>query len=327
MAGRRSTDHGAVADLARRFPLKRCVLVTGTTLLYLASSAQGAPIDPSSSTAGWTPIAYQTLLPDTFDDQATGIPEADIVGSTANPAFYYRFDDAGTPLTTDGAIAFRVRIGADKPPSGFDHYLGIGLDANQDGALDLFLAVDNSGNPDRVGIFDAGPGANTSPSTTSIVTSPLFSYALSAGNFHFGPVNATIDPTATTFDLDADGSIDYFVSFVIPFADVISALSAQGISGFTDTAVMRFVVGSSTQPNALNQDLGGPTGGTSSAQTWGQLGAISNPLSAGGGFAVPEPGTASLISLGLLAFTVRIRPARVANRTAKRSAPIARLRR
>ena len=104
---------------------------------------------------------------------------------------------------------------------------------------------------------------------------------------------------------------DYFVSFVIPFADVVSALAAQGISGFNDAAVMRFVIGSSTQPNALNQDLGGPNGGTSSTQTWAQLGAISNSLTSSGGFLpVPEPGTASRDSLGLRALAARTASAR-----------------
>jgi hypothetical protein len=304
---RRSTDLDVMEGSRTRSAQIPRIVVTCTLLLCLGSSASAATIVPSSSTTSWTPINYPSLLPDTYDDQATGIPEADIVGSTTDPAFYYRFDDAGTVSTTDGAIAFRVRIGADKPPSGYDHFLGVGLDANLDGALDLFLAVDNSGNPDRVGIFDAGPGANTSPSTTSIVTSALFSYALSASNFHFGAVNATIDPTASSFDLDGDSSTDYFVSFVVPFADVISALSAQGIAGFTDTAVMSFVVGSSTQPNALNQDLGGPTGGTTSTQTWGQLGAMSSPLSSSGGFVVPEPETAPLVSFGLIALAARRR--------------------
>jgi hypothetical protein len=257
-------------------------------------------LDPSASTVGWTPVEYPSLLPDFSDDQRTGIPEADLVGDSSNPAFYFRFDDAGTPATTDGAIGFRARIGADKNPGGFDHFIGVGLDANLDGALDLFLAVENSGNPDRVGIFDAGTGANTSPSTTTINSSPLFSYALSVTNFHFGPVNATTDPPATSFDLDADGDTDYFVTFVIPFADVIAAITAQGIAGFTDTASMRFVVGSSTQPNALNQDLGGPDGGTNSTSTWSALGAISNTASAAGGFApIPEPGTSALLGFGL----------------------------
>jgi hypothetical protein len=280
----------------------------GALCELLASAASAAPIDPSSSTTLWIPIQYPSLLPDFSDDQRTGIPEADLVGDASNPAFYFRFDDAGTPSTTDGAIAFRARIGADKNPAGFDHFIGVGLDVNGDFALDLFLAVENSGNPDRVGIFDAGPGANTSPSSTTINSTPLFSYALSVSNFNFSPVNATIDPPATSFDLDADGDTDYFVTFVIPFADVVSALSAQGIGGFDDTDSMRFVVGSSTQANALNQDLGGPNGGTTSTTTWSALGAISNVASASGGFApIPEPGTGALLGLGLASLAARHR--------------------
>jgi hypothetical protein len=126
--------------------LRRRALLGGITLLgLLASSAQAVPIDPSSATVGWTPIAYASVLPDAFDDQATGIPEADIVGNTSNPAFYCRFDDAGTPATTDGAIAFRVRLGADTPPSGYERFVCVGFDANLDGALDLFLSLDNTG--------------------------------------------------------------------------------------------------------------------------------------------------------------------------------------
>jgi PEP-CTERM motif len=294
-----------------RFASNHRVLLGATTLLgVLGSTASAVTIDPSSSTASWTPIAYASTLPDSSNDQATGIPEADLVGDTSNPAFYYRFDDAGTPSTTDGAIAFRARIGTDSPPSGFDRFLAVGIDANSDGAIDLFLTVDNSGSPDRVAIFDAGSGANTSPSTSSIANTALFSYALSATNFHFGAVNATIDPTATSFDLDADTKNDYFVSFVIPFTDVVSAMIAQGIGGFDDATAMRFVIGTSTQPNALNQDLGGPNGNTASAQTWSQLGAISNMLTSSGGFAaVPEPGTGLLVSFGLLAIAMRERRA------------------
>jgi hypothetical protein len=287
-------------------PKPRALFLSVAAAGMLAESATSVPIDPAGSTVGWTPIAYPALLPDVYDDQRTGIPEADIVGDSSNPAFYYRFDDAGTPSGTDGAIGFRVRIGADKNPAGFEHFMGVGLDANGDGALDLFLATENSGNPDRLGIFDAGTGANTSPSTTSINSTPLFSYALSVSNYSFLPVNATIDPPATSFDLDADGDTDYFLTWVIPFANVVSALAAQGITGVDDTTAVRFVLGSSTQPNALNQDLGGPNGGTTSTETWESLGAFSNPLP------IPEPDSAGLVLLGLVALASRRRASRCA---------------
>lgn len=274
-----------------------------------ALSAEAVAIDPTSSTVGWVPIAYPSLQPDYFDDERTGIPEADIIGNSSNPAFYYRFDDAGTPSTTDGNLGFRVRVGADKNPAGFDHFMGVGIDANADGALDLFLAVDNSGNPDRIGIFDAGTGANTSPSTTSINSTPLFSYALSVTNYNFAPVTAISDPSATGFDLDGDGNTDQLLTWVIPFADIVSALAAQGIGGITEASPVRFVVGSSTQANALNQDLGGPgVGATTSTSTWAALGALSNLLP------IPEPDTGALLSLGLCALAARARARRRALR-------------
>ena len=292
----------------RAVPCLPVLLASGLLLGLAARPADAVPIDPSSSTVGWIPIVYPTLLPDVSDDQQTGIPEADIVGDTIHPAFYFRFDDAGTPSSTDGAIGFRVRVGADKNPSGFGNFMGAGIDANGDGALDLFLAVENSGNPDQVGIFDPGSDFNTSPSTTSIVSTPLFSYALSAANFDFEAVTAVMDSTATTFDIDADDETDQFLTWVIPFAHIVSALSGQGMSGFGDDVAMRFVVGSSTQPNALNQDLGGPDGGTTSAQSWSTLGAISSFATASGGFApIPEPDTAVLVLLGLLALAIRAR--------------------
>src|SRR5262245_52708889 len=95
--------------------LNRCALVAGIPLLgLLGSPAHAVTIDPSSSTLSWTAIVYPTTLPDASDDQATGIPEADIVGNLTHAALYYRFDDAGTPSLTDGSIAFRARVGADK---------------------------------------------------------------------------------------------------------------------------------------------------------------------------------------------------------------------
>jgi len=272
------------------------------TSCLLAASLLGAlpaqaVIDPGSSTTGWTSIAYPNLQPDYSDDQQTGITEADIVGDLFNAALYMRFDDNGNADPSDDQIAFRVRLGTDKSPLGFEHFFGVGLDANLDGALDLFLAVDNSGSNDRIGIFDPGSGANTSPSTTSIVSTPLVSYAEVAANYLFAPVTAALDPIATTFDLDADGKTDQFLTFVIDFADIVSQL---GISGFGPSSPVRFVAGSSTQPNALNQDLGGPNGATTSALTWDQLGAISSTYTMSGQFVpAPEPGSAVLLMAGL----------------------------
>jgi hypothetical protein len=133
----------------------------------------------------------------------------------------------------------------------------------------------------------------------------------SATNYDFQAVTATSDPTATDFDLDGDNETDYFVTWVIPFSDTVSALSGQSIPGVTQNTALRYVVGSSNQVNALNQDLGGPNGGTTSTLTWSQLGAFSSPYS-GSGIPIPEPDTAWLLALGLMLLAARARQQRSA---------------
>jgi hypothetical protein len=79
-----------------KFPKPCALLLFVAAAGMLAEPGASVPIDPAGSTAGWAPIVYPALLPDVYDDQRTGIPEADIVGDSSNPAFYYRFGDAGT---------------------------------------------------------------------------------------------------------------------------------------------------------------------------------------------------------------------------------------
>jgi len=263
-----------------------------------SAAALAAPIDPGSPTTEWNVIGYPTLIPDYVDDQQTGHPEADIVGDLTHPALYMAFDDGGTPSTTDGNLGFRVRLGADGGPSGFTHFFGIGVDADLDGNLDLFLGVDNAGNRTDLGIFDPGDNVNTSPDTTSIVTIPLVSWdwEVVAGVYDFSAVDATIDPPATTFDFDNDTNNDYFLSFVIPFQNIVDELVGKGIA-FDEDSQFQLVAGTSTQPNALNQDLGGPDGGTTSTETWENLGAMTTPFSPS---MIPEPDTGALFGLGLI---------------------------
>ena len=253
----------------------------------------------------WTAISYPVVTtPDDPNDHQTGIAEGDIVGNnTGDPAVLTNFDDNGTPgVPDDGYIAFRVRLGEDKPPAGFTAFFGVGMDADADGAIDLFLGVDNSpsGGGNQLGIFNPGAGANTSPDTTTIITTPLVSYAENDpiyDNYDFSSVT-TIDPLETNTDLDAGGNEDFYLTFVIPFDDIVAELGVLGIP-FDETSTVQYVFGTSTQTNALNQDLAGPNGGTTSSLTWDQLGAISLEYNALGA-PVPEPSTAVLLGLGLV---------------------------
>jgi hypothetical protein len=179
------------------------------------------------------------------------------------------------------------------------------MDADTDGDIDLFLAVDNrsGGGTDQLGTCNPGTGANTSPNTTTIITTPLVAYGENDpgdphyDNYDFSAVT-TIDPLETNTDLDGGGKEDVYLTFVIPFGDVVTQLGILGIA-FDENSTVQYVFGSSTQSNALNQDLAGPNGGTTSSLTWDQLGAISLEYSASD-TPVPEPSTAVLLGLGLV---------------------------
>ena len=265
--------------------------------LWLPAVAGGVPIDLDGPTTGWTPIVYASSPPDWADDQGTGQPEADIVGDPSHAAFYTAFDDAGTAALTDGMLGFRIRLGADENPAGFSKVATVGVDANLDGALDVFVVVDNSGNPNQLAIYDAGSGANTSPSTTTISGTGL-TYPETAWNYDWSPLSVTIDPSATVLDVDGDGAVDRFLSFAVPLQALVNRLSLLGIPNVDQDTPFQYVLGTSTQANSLNQDIGGPNGGTNSSSTWAVLGATSLAYSAAG-TPVPEPGTAFLMGLGL----------------------------
>ena len=255
--------------------------------LGFRATSHATVVDVTAPTSSWTVIQYATS-PDPSNDQQTGSSEGDIVGNAAHPSVYTMFGDAGTPSTTDGTLAFRARVGADSSPAGFKAALFVGVDANRDGALDLFIGINNSGSADTVGIWNPGTGLNVSPNTTTIVSTPLTSYTPSAGvNYHWTAVNTTIDPSVgTATDLDGGGQNDQFLSFAVPFADVVVQLNARGITGINENSAFSYVISTATQANSLNQDLNGVGQNYDPAAVWSALGVVSNGITPSG---VPVP--------------------------------------
>jgi len=263
-------------------------------------------INPASSTDFWTPIQYGPGgVHDYSTDQQTGSSEGDIVGNASNPALYIAAYNGGTPtLFTDGELAFRFRLGGDKSPAGYKGVAFIGMDLNSDGSLDLFAGVNNSGSSSIVGLWFAGAGGNTSPNTTGVASTPTFSYVQTSLNYSWTPVTAANNPGGTT-DVDGGGT-DYFLSFKINFADLVSMASTI-VPGFNENSVVSFVGATATQPNSLNQDLNGVNGDINSTLSWGQLGAISSLYTADGELApavVPEPAAAAIVGFCLAALII-----------------------
>ncbi len=276
--------------------MNRSILVAtlvGLAWLGLAGSAS-ALIDPwSPSDASWWGVSYPGVEPDYPDDHQTGIADSDIVGDAGHPGFYIRFDDGGTPDPTDGWIGYRVRLGADTSPPGFNHFLGVGMDVDDDGSLDFFLGVDNSGSTDEIGIWAAGGGLNTSPNTTTLSNTPLWSVTSSATDYSWMIVDGTSDPNGIDVDLDDDLNDDYFLTFIVPLTELVTAVGG----GFDQNSLVHYVIGTSNQSNALNNDLGGADDkNIDKNDDWATIGALSKEIRV-----VPEPAGALLLGLALVA--------------------------
>lgn len=254
-----------------------------------------APVASSSNNWDSLGINYDYLV-----DQQTGVPAGDIVGNGVNYGFFTTYN-SGVSSTT-GELGFRVRLDSAGGPANkpaFDRVLWVGMDADLNGDLDVFMGANFQGNSSELTIRAPGAGTNLSPSTTSISNVSSFSYIPSSINYDYRLVSYLTDGgTLNDMTPATSGDPDYYVSFMMPFADIVNFLLSQGISIDNSTPV-RYVMATSTQVNSLNQDLGGVQGGVNSAVTWEQLGGFS-PIITPSGTLVPEPEAALLGAVGLI---------------------------
>jgi len=298
--------------MKQRYPLN---VVAGRTFFIVALSwviallplSGSAALVIDSDTSFWSAITYGINTPDTFIDQQTGLKSGDLVGDVNHAAFYTQFDDAGTSDLTDGTLAFRIRLNEAKNYSKltFNYNLFVGIDGDRNGALDLFVGVNNQPNgTGALAMWYPGTDANTGPSTTSIVSPPEISVAEALqANYDFSLVDAMIDPDALSYDIDGGGKTDMFLSFSFNFNDVVTLLSAKGIDINQDTGV-NYVMATATQDNSLNMDLNGvDETGIGSTLTYDELGAISDTFSLTGD-SVPEPAVMALLVAGCFSILI-----------------------
>ena len=295
------------------------IFLMGSIWLVLSECGKAA-ITIGSPTTQWQAVVYANPnSADPANDHQTGISEGDIVGNAANAAFYTQFDNGGTAANlTDGEIAFRMRLAADSNPGGLNVVVWVGIDANVDGKIDLFAGA-FEGN--TIGLYPAGTGTNTSPSTTSIVSSsPYFQTAVTTLNFNFAPVTTTINPGVTNTNLDGGSGgganhTDQFVSMKFNFNTLVSAIAGMtfpGAATFNENSPLRYIVATSNQKNTLNQDLNGINGSVNSTATFGDLG-VFTPVYSGNGtvVAIPEVSAAWLCQIPLIGLLWRWRRPRL----------------
>ncbi len=238
----------------------------------------------------WNPIMQGATFDLVGDPQANaGI--TDLVGDANHAVLYTLYDDQGTADKADDELAYRLRLGASSESA----YSTIGIDANADGKLDVFVVADGKNN-NGVRFFSPGNDENISPNTTSMepittvvadVNHGYTEYSYTADNHSFAAVssidNQNDNGGTLTSDIGSTNGDDYFVSFKFPFIALKKNLEKLGLT-LTKSTSMQYLVFTATQDNSINGDLSGL--GKKSAGNWGKTfaesGVITPPLSADG---------------------------------------------
>lgn len=289
------------------------------------AQAQSAISVTSTSTTGWNSwyTGSGAVMTDPQNDQQTGQHTDDYVGD----ATYYGMQQTAGTISGTNYVAWRFRFddfsGADKF-GGNGGNVGLGLDLDGNGSVDVMMVMSegsgNVNNRTRTVYFGTpGAGANTGPSTT---TWTIDTGQTTAVNL---TVNTTYDLMATTDGYNFAGTQDSWLTFAVSFANMQAGIRAYAGSAFSNfvydyTTKISYIAFTSTQLNALNQDLFGASkaaltnGSAENTQTWAQLGAITPPMDAFG--RVPEPATyaqlgALLLAGGVIAYRRRRQSARV----------------
>ncbi|HAY99531.1 MAG TPA: hypothetical protein DCY38_01920 [Opitutae bacterium] len=300
------------------------------------------------STANWTAIDYPAARSDYLDDQQTGHIPSDLVGDIDGNqvAFYKTYDDGGgTATLNDDWIGFRARLAAPDGQSGtptWDSNLLVGIDVGSDRDMDIFLVTtQKSGGYIRYYSVDNPNvvGQNISPATTSVsVLNPTGSAAdvADGGGFTWerSPSSSYFDYSAVDSITDhyiADGGVnatdnldglsrsnkddtDFFLSFQVDMLTLIEAVRLSTGDILDGSTSLSFVLGTSIQDNAFNQDMNGQNGNSDPNDpysgdpysqnlkdfTWDELGAATESFTASGVEPVPEPAHYG-IALGLCA--------------------------
>ncbi len=254
---------------------------------------------------------------------SNGQDAEELVGSSTLGVLFTDFNDQGDNDDSNDVISFRTRHAETKNGgTDFTSNLYIGIDADKDFVIDAYVGVNTSGNSAEIFIANPDYGSTKKPNANNSVDSSKLdtNYVLvetitylpaSGGNVSWRAVtDADTAGAGESLDLDNGGNTDYYLSFQFNFqalATVLETNSAtQGDTVYKETE-LRYVVGTSTQNNTFNKDIGGLDGNSLFGELYENVGAISELTFASGGpvVSVPEPATSSMLALGLFGLLQR----------------------
>jgi hypothetical protein len=300
-------EHRSLATHRRR--VRRALHgLAGLVVLAFTVSAR-ATVTVTDST-GWNAWYNQqgSYVADPGGDQQTGQGTDDFIGNATTAAFQQKAGYLASDPTTQ-YVLFRARMGKYETGSkgfgsGNGSNVSLGLDLTGNGGLNLIMDLNVKGNNVVLKFAAPGTGANDAPSTTSwgnfagdiTLNSDTYNYDQvtdgitlnSSGTAAAGTENGS---KATSYGSNA------WVTFAISYANLEAAIRAYAANGsfagfqVNDFTAISFVAFTSTQGNAINQDLLGTEGNMNSATTFASLGA-GTPLIRPGGGNIPEPAAA-----------------------------------
>jgi hypothetical protein len=268
-----------------------CLMTLAGLAIVVSAHSQTTLIVSDQGSSAFSVIlgAGETTMMDPLDDQQTGQGADDMVSSLIDPGFWI-----GTGLIGGAeAVAFRFQLDKVDNKTEFSGNLRLGLDIEGDDDVDFFIGPKLSGNAASQGVVFqlAGAGLNDAPNTTSLGdTTDII--AFTADNYNY----AVQTDVTNLFGGDSDALLTFAVTFAQLNAYIASAWGTFANMDQTGSAptlgtssVFRFVAFTSTQSNAINQDLFGVDGIPSVRFSEGN--GFSLPTYGDGTSAVPEPST------------------------------------
>jgi VCBS repeat-containing protein len=291
------------------------------SLLFMRLIPVGAVVDVTAGVSGdslWVSVVPDSNSFDFLQDQQTGSGSVsqDLVGGPIDfgsgikdyGVFFVQFDDQGSVSTADDELAFRMRLndadGVKKDT--YQFYAFVGLDIDLNGSLDFFLGIynpDNTGSK-AISIYSSDPGKlNISPSTTGFGAQLKEITPIKNNNWSLMAVD-----DGSLFS----GDTDYFISWKYNLTDINDALAAVNpLWVMTVDTPLRMVIGTASQDNSYNQDMGGIEGiDTKSPTTWAELGVFAPVVNPKGNpvvinlAPVAESATYALVPSGTVNFSL-----------------------
>lgn len=211
-------------------------LLPTTFIFFVCSVLSAATVSVTDNTNTFTQVTRNgvSMTDFTNDEYGSGNNEYDF---TTN-GFYLKYGS----LFSGGPLVQLVRFRFDAfDNSGFDGRVKVGLDVDQDGRVDIYYGVNDTGANQGIGFqnpTNVGSNYNYSPATSAL-----------------GARYGVVSLNSTNYSYVRTGN-DAFLTFVMPYQSLETALTNLGFN-VTEETQMRYIAFTSSNNGSINQDLYG----------------------------------------------------------------------